>query len=88
MDFLTTILAQFFDRLKIKSPKLAAVILLILGFLAWFADQGTLLGLFSLPTWASEAVKYIALFLAAVTGTRTTRYLPSTTENTAKPSGK
>ena len=76
MDFLTQLLAGLFDRFKAKNPTVAAILLLFLGTLLYFADQGTLLGLFSLPTWAASALQAVAAFLLAVTGSRTYNYLP------------
>jgi len=75
MDFLVKFLAQFFASFKAKSPTVAAAILFGLGVLLNGASTGTYYGLFTLPEWANEVVRYVSMFLLAVTGSETWQYL-------------
>lgn len=77
MDFLTQLLARLFEQFKLKSPRVAALVLLALMTVAYFAEQATFLGVLQLPTWAAEGLKWVALFLLAVSGSRTTAFLPA-----------
>lgn len=74
-DFLTVLLASLFERFKMKNPKTAAILLLVFLLIVYFAQQGTLLGVLTIPKWASDAIGFVAALLAAVTSTRTTAYL-------------
>lgn len=74
-DFLTKLLAQLFDSFKAKNPKVAAVLILVLVTITNFAEQGTLIGLFTLPEWAAEVVKWVSLALLGIVGSRTTQIL-------------
>jgi len=74
-DFITKLLAQLFDSFKTKNPKVAAVLILVLVTLVNFAEQGTMLGLISLPEWAAETVKWVSLVLLGILGSRTTQIL-------------
>ena len=71
-DFLTSLLANLWDKFKVKNAKLATLIVLFLGTLVYFADQGTLLGVFDLPVWAASAIQWVGTFLGFITGSRTT----------------
>lgn len=82
MDFLVKFLAQFFTNFKAKNPVVAAAILFGLGVLLNGASSGTYYGLFTLPEWANEVVRYVSMFLMAVTGSETWQYLQ--TEKKAK----
>lgn len=74
-DFITKLLAQLFDAFKAKNPKVAAVLILVLVTLINFAEQGTMLGLLSLPQWAAETVKWVSLILLGIMGSRTSQIL-------------
>ena len=74
-DFLTKILAQFFDSFKLKNPKLAALLIVALATIIKFAEEGTALGLFVLPEWAADGVQWVSTLLLAIVGSRTARYL-------------
>lgn len=76
MDFITQLLAKLFETFKTKNPKAAAAILILVGTILYFASQGTLLGLFVLPTWAAQVITWISGFILAVTGSSTYNYLP------------
>lgn len=76
MDFITQFLARLFEQFKAKNPTVAGIVLLVLVAITHTAHQGTLLGLYDLPEWASGALQFIGLFLIAVTGSETFRYLP------------
>ena len=75
LDFLIPILAKFWDKFKVSDPRTATFIALALGTLLYFADQGTLLGAFDLPEWASSAIKYISVIWIGLNGSRTARFL-------------
>lgn len=74
-DFVTTILARFFDSFKLKNPKLAAIVVVALLTIIKFANEGTAIGLFVLPEWASSAVQWVSTVLLAIVGSRTTNFL-------------
>lgn len=76
-DFLTKFLAGLFEAFKQKSPKTAAILLLVLVTLVGFADQGTLVGLLTLPAWLADAVEWLGLLLASLIGSQTYQYLPA-----------
>jgi len=76
-DFLTTILARLFDSFKLKNPKIAALVVVVLLTIIKFANEGTMLGLFVLPEWASTAVQWVSTLLVSVVGSRTTNFLHS-----------
>jgi len=72
MDFITNILAQLFDSFKAKNPKIAAIILFVLGAVIYAANNGLpeLIGVD-----LSKVVEWVAFVLAALTGSRTTSFL-------------
>jgi hypothetical protein len=72
MDFITKILAQLFEKFKTGSPKLAAVIILLLGSVIFWAENGLgdLIG-YDL----SEITKWVAIVLGMLTGSHTTKLL-------------
>lgn len=72
MDFITALLVQLWDKFKAKNAKVATLIVLALGTILYFADQGTLLGVVDLPDWAEMVIKYLTTFLLAIQGSRTT----------------
>ena len=74
MEFFVKFLAQMFAKFKAKSPVVAAVVLLILGVVLNGVTQGSFYGLFVLPTWANDVVRYVSMFLLAVTGSQTFQY--------------
>jgi len=75
MDFLVKFLAQLFSGFKIKNPVAATAILFGLGVILNGASTGEFYGLFTLPEWAAEVVRYVTMFLMAVTGSQTYQYL-------------
>jgi len=77
MEFILKWLAQLYETFKQKSPIVATVILLLLSVTIHTADQGQLWGLFHLPDLVNTGIKWVSMFLLAVTGTQTFRYLPS-----------
>lgn len=87
MDFLIKFLAQIFSGFKLKNPLAASVVLFALGVILNGVAQGSFYGLFSLPEWANEVVRYITMFLLAVTGSQTFQYIhpeAAQTANTVK----
>ena len=59
-EFLIGLILKVWDTFKIKNPKVAAALALFLGAVVYFATQGTLLGIFTLPSWASGLVQFLA----------------------------
>jgi hypothetical protein len=74
-DFLTSILAKFFDSFKLKNPKLAAVVITGLLTTIGFAEHGTAFGVFTLPEWAASGLQWVSTFLVAVIGSRTRDFI-------------
>jgi hypothetical protein len=71
-DFLTGLLVNLWDKFKAKNAKLATLIVLILGTVLYFADQGTLLGVITIPAGVASVLKWLATALLALQGSRTT----------------
>lgn len=71
--FITELLATVFDGFKAKNPKIAAIILLLLGVLLFAINNGLsdIIGS-DLTNYAN----WIVFILAALQGTRTTSFLP------------
>lgn len=84
MDFLIKILAGIFETFKAKNPIVASAILVASSLAVVTAQNGELYGLFALPEWARWAVSGIGLFITAVTGSQTYRYLPPAKQATAR----
>lgn len=74
-EFLVNLLVNLWDKFKAKNAQVATLIVLVLGTLVYFADQGTLLGLFALPAWAATAIQWLGTVLLALQGSRTSAYL-------------
>jgi hypothetical protein len=72
MNFIEVILARVFDSFKASNPKLAAIIIFILGVLVYAANNGLedLIG-----TDLTKYVEWVLFVLAALTGSRTTKVL-------------
>ena len=72
MNFIEVILARIFDSFKASNPKLAAIIIFILGVLVYAANNGLadLIG-----TDLTKYVEWVLFVLAALTGSRTTKVL-------------
>jgi len=83
MDFLIKFLAQIFSSFKLKNPVIAAGVMFGLGAILNAATQGTYYGLFTLPQWADEVIRYITMFLLAVTGSQTYQYTNPESANTS-----
>ncbi len=71
-DFLVNILVNLWDKFKAKNAKVATLIVLVLGTLVYFADQGSLAGLIALPAWAATTIQWLGTILLALQGSRTT----------------
>lgn len=74
-DFILKILVGIWDKFKAKNATVATIIVLALGTVVYFADQGTLLGVFTLPEWTANALEFLGTLLIALTGSRTTEDL-------------
>ncbi len=70
-DFLVNLLVNLWDKFKAKNAKVAILIVVVLGTLVYFADQGTLAGLITLPEWAATGIQWIGTLLLALQGSRT-----------------
>jgi len=77
MNFLIPILVNLWDKFKAKNAKVATLIVLVLGTLVYFADQGSLLGIITLPEWLASAIQWIGTVLLALQGSRTSADLAS-----------
>lgn len=67
MEFFAQFIAKFFKNFRIKNPVVGSVVLLLLSGLSYTAAQGTVYGLYTLPSWASPVLTFVSLFLTAVT---------------------
>lgn len=74
MDFIIRWLASFFAAFKAKNPAVAAVILTVLAAAIATVESGQLYGVIPVQGWIQEAIKYVGLFLLAVTGSQTFQY--------------
>lgn len=74
MDFIIKWLASFFAAFKTKNPVVAAVILTVLSAAVATVESGQLYGIIPVADWAQEAIKYVGIFLLAVTGSQTWQY--------------
>ena len=74
MNYIVTVFAGIFARFKQKNPAVAGIIALVLLCVVYAADQGTLLGVFTLPTWAAEAVKWLGIIATTVNGASTHQF--------------
>ena len=75
MDFITQFFASLFAKFKQSNPAVAGIIALILLTLVHFADQGTLLGVFTLQTWAAEVAKWVGSIALALNGASTGQFI-------------
>lgn len=78
MEFLIKFLASFFSKFKAKNPAVAAVIMTGLSAAIATVESGQLFGVIPVTGWIQEAVKYVGIFLLAVTGSETWQYLNPT----------
>ena len=74
MDFIIRWLASFFAAFKAKNPAVAAVIMTVLAAAIATVESGQLYGAIPVSGWIQEAIKYVGLFLLAVTGSQTWQY--------------
>jgi chromate transport protein ChrA len=75
MDFIIRFLANFFASFKIKNPAVAAVVLVVLASAVATVENGMLYGVIPVSGWLQEVIKYVGIFLTAVTGSQTWQYL-------------
>lgn len=71
MNLFIQFFAALFAKFKQKNPVVAGIIALVLIVAVYTAEQGTALGLFTLPSWAAESVKTVSLLLLALNGAHT-----------------
>lgn len=70
-QFLIDILVRLWDKFKAGNAQTATLIVLVLGTLVYFADQGSLAGIIKLPEWAATAIQWVGTLLLALQGSRT-----------------
>jgi hypothetical protein len=75
MNLFIQFFAAVFAKFKQKNPAIAGIIALVLIVAVYTAEQGTALGIFTLPSWAAEAVKTVSLLLLALNGAHTSQYV-------------
>ena len=75
MNLFITFFAAVFAKFKQKNPAIAAIVAMVLMVAVYAADQGTAMGIFTLPAWAAEGVKAVSLLLLAVNGAHTSEFL-------------
>lgn len=71
---LNKILALLFDKFKQNSPTTAAFLLLCLGVIQFTVTDALQLGI-NVPEWAPKAVEIVTFVLAALTGSRTFKFI-------------
>jgi threonine/homoserine/homoserine lactone efflux protein len=69
MNYLVQVFAGIFARFKQKNPAVAGIIALVC-----LAVIYTALGVFALPQWAADAVKWLGTFVLAVNGASTHQF--------------
>lgn len=77
MDFITGILAQLFDKFKLRNPVIAAAVLVTLFGLVQSLHQAVSAGLLGQYAWLTDVLRWLTAFLMAVTGAKTTLFLDS-----------
>ena len=75
MNLFIQFFAAVFAKFKQKNPAVAGIIALVLIVAVYTAEQGTALGIFTLPSWAAEAVKTVSLLILALNGAHTSQYV-------------
>lgn len=79
-DWLTQLLASLIDTFKTKNPKVFAIVALVLLALNFTADQGTLLGVFTIPEAVAFWIDKATTLLGFMLGARTVNFLPENTQ--------
>lgn len=74
-DFITKFLAEMLERFKTSNPKTFAVSALVVLTLTYSAQQGTLLGLYSLPEAFTAVIKWVGPLLGTLISTSTFKFL-------------
>jgi len=70
-QFLVDLLVNLWDKFKAKNAKVATLIVILLMTIVYFADQGSLAGIITLPEWAATAIQWLGTVLLALQGSRT-----------------
>lgn len=74
-QIITRFLAELLEKFKIGNPKLYAVIIVVLMVGIYFAQQGTLFGLFTLPPLWAGVVEWAGIILAGLFSSSTFPFL-------------
>lgn len=89
MDFITRFLAELIEKFKAQNPRTFAVIALVLLTLIYSAQQGSFLGVWTLPEMAIKVINFVAPVLLALVGSQTFKFLsPASQERREELAGK
>lgn len=83
-EFITKFLAEFLERFKTSNPKTFAVSALVVLTLTYSAQQGTLLGLYTLPEAVAAFIKWVGPFVGTVISTSTFNFLSARSQAARK----
>jgi hypothetical protein len=75
-DFITRLIAQIIESFKTKNPKIYGIVALTLAAIVFFADKGTLLGLWVLDGQWAQAIQWAATVVGFLLGSRSVQFLP------------
>ena len=73
---LNQIIAKILENFRQKNPKLYAVLFVVLLTAIYFAQQGTLFGLFKLPDLIAKAVSWVSIILGFLSSSQVFNFLP------------
>lgn len=74
-EFITRFLAELLEKFKVANPKTYAVIMVALFTLIYFAQRGTLLGLFELSPFLASVVEWLGIVLGSLFSSSTFGFL-------------
>lgn len=74
-QIITRFLAELLEKFKLQNPKLYAVVIVVLMAAIYFAQQGTLFGLFSLSPLVADIIQWVGIILAGLFSTSTFQFL-------------
>ena len=84
-DFITRQLAEILEWFKLKNPKVYAVVVMLLMVAVYFAEQGTLYGIFTLSPLVADIVKWASIALTALFSSQTFPFLSPTSQANRAP---
>lgn len=74
-EFITRFLAELLEKFKVANPKTYAIIMVVLFTTIYFAQQGSLLGLFELSPFLASVVNWLSILLASLFSSSTFGFL-------------